>query len=59
MIELAAALPCYSLSIDTCTRSMNLKTVAEVKQIARQLGEPGSPGIKVEVHKRIGVEVSA
>lgn len=37
---------------------MDIKTVAEVKQIASQLGQPGSPGIKVEVHNRVGIEVS-
>ena len=37
---------------------MDMQTVAEVKQIASQLGQPGSPGIKVEVHNRIGIEVS-
>ena len=35
---------------------MDMQTVAEVKQIASQLGQPGSPG--VQVHNRIGIEVS-
>ena len=39
---------------------MNMKTVAEVKQIASQLGKPGSgsPCIEVEVHSSSDIEVS-
>ena len=35
--------------------NMNVKSVAEVKEIASQLGRPGSPCIKLEVRN---IEVS-
>lgn len=36
--------------------NLNIKTVAELKEIASQLGQPGSP-YKVEVHNNTDIEV--
>lgn len=48
-------LVCMHYAIHTCM-NMNVKSVAEVKEIASQLGQPGSPCVKVEVHN---IEVSS